>query len=175
MAGRIAKNGLLLALAFLCSHLEALLPSPAALPGFKLGLANLPVVIALYLDGLPTATAVSFLRIGLMGLTFSAPSTILFGLAGGVCSLLCMTLCRKSGRFSVVGVSAAGGAAHNLGQCLAALTVLTPESIGRLCPFLTAAGCAAGAAIGGVCLPILRRLLLPNGEKPHGYPDAGID
>ena len=58
---------------------------------------------------------------------------------------------------------------------MAALTVLTPESIGRLCPFLTAAGCAAGAAIGGVCLPILRRLLLPNGEKPHGYPDAGID
>lgn len=176
MTRQIARNGLLLALAFLCSYLEALLPSPAMLPGFKLGLANLAVVAALYLADLPTAAAISFLRIGLMGLTFSSPSTIGFGLAGGACSLLCMALCRRCGRFSVVGVSAAGGAAHNIGQCLAALTVLTPESVWRLCPVLTGAGCAAGAAIGFLCLPILRRLYRrEDGEMPHPEPHAGID
>ena len=158
MTKRIAHCGLLIALAFVFSYLEAILPVPLGIPGIKLGIANLVVVTALYLTDLPTAILISVVRILLVSFTFSAPSTLLFSLSGGVLSLFVMALLCRRPAFSPVGVSAAGGTAHNIGQCLAAMWVLTPESVCSYLPLLLIVGCLAGAVIGFVSELLVRRL-----------------
>ena len=48
---KIARYGLLVALAFILSYLESLFPIPVPIPGIKLGLANLAIITALYSMG----------------------------------------------------------------------------------------------------------------------------
>ena len=158
MTKRIARCGLLIALAFVFSYIEAILPFSLGIPGVKLGLANLVVVTALYLTDLPTVAVVSAVRILLVGLTFSPLSTLLFSFLGGVLSLAVMWGLSRTRRFSTVGVSAAGGAAHNIGQCVAALCVLTPASVFSYLPLLMIVGCLTGAVIGFVADLLVQRM-----------------
>ena len=96
MKRKTALYGLLIALAFIVSYLESLIPLPVAIQGIKLGLANGVVLVALYRlrwwDGL----VVSVLRILLAGLTFGSPVSMLYSLCGGLLSLGVMELCRRS-------------------------------------------------------------------------------
>ena len=113
-ARRAALYGLLVAAAFIFGYLESLLPS-VGVPGIKLGLANLVTVVVLYRLRAADAAGVALLRILLSGLTFGSPAAMLYALAGGICSLAAMVPCRRSGRFSVIGVSMAGAGAAGRG------------------------------------------------------------
>ena len=73
---------------------------------------------------------------------------MLYGLAGASLSLLVMGFLKKTERFGCVGVSAAGGAAHNIGQLLVACMVLESANLLYYLPVLLAAGTAAGCVIG---------------------------
>ncbi len=160
---RVAVYGLLVALAFIFSYLESLLPS-VGIPGVKLGLANLVVVVVLYRLRPTDALAVSVLRILLAGLTFGSPVSMLYSLCGGLLSFAAMALCRRSGLFSVTGVSIAGGVSHNLGQLAAAAAVLQTRQIVWYLPVLLLSGLATGAVLGltaALLLPRLRRLPRP--------------
>lgn len=64
--------------AFLFSYIESLFPLPIPVPGIKLGLANLILVILLCRRGLGAAFAVSMVRNVLNALTFGS----LFGQIG---------------------------------------------------------------------------------------------
>ena len=64
---KIAKYGLLIALAFIFSYIESLIPIPFPVPGIKLGLANLVVIIAIYGIGVKEAFVLSMVRILLVG------------------------------------------------------------------------------------------------------------
>lgn len=157
MKRKTALYGLLVALAFIFSYVETLVPLPIGIPGIKLGLANGVTLTALYLLRPRDALAVSLLRIGLAGFTFGSPVSMLYSLCGGVLSFLTMWQCQKSHRFSVVGVSIAGGVAHNVGQLLLASLVLGARSVAWYAPVLLVAGLITGGLIGGLC-----RLLLPR-------------
>ena len=67
---KVSTYGLLVALAFILSYIEALFPLPVPIPGIKLGLANLVVLAALYSMGTKEAFVLSIIRIILVGLTF---------------------------------------------------------------------------------------------------------
>ena len=95
MSNRVALYGLLIALAFVLSYIETLFPVYLGAPGVKLGLANLVTVIALYGLGIREAFAINLVRVILTGFTFGNMSSILFGLAGAVLSLLLMALCKQ--------------------------------------------------------------------------------
>ena len=84
-AKEVALYGLLIALAFVLSYVESLIPISFGVPGVKLGLANLAVITALYTVGVPGAAFISLVRIVLMGFTFGTPSMILYSLAGEMC------------------------------------------------------------------------------------------
>lgn len=114
---KTAYLGLFLALALICSYIESLIPFYFGIPGVKLGLANIVVVLMLYCTGAKSALAVSVLRILLSGFLFGNMFSILYSLAGGLASFLCMVLLKRSGRFRIISVSAAGGVTHNLGRC----------------------------------------------------------
>ncbi|MFR5602210.1 MAG: Gx transporter family protein [Lachnospiraceae bacterium] len=143
-----AKYGMLVALAFILSYVEAMIPVPIPIPGVKLGLANLVTIVGLYTVGIPGTAAVSFVRIVLAGFTFGNMFSMIYSLSGGVLSFLLMVLFKKSGWFSQVGVSIIGGIGHNIGQiCVAALVVQT-KGVFYYLPALLVSGVVAGAVIG---------------------------
>ncbi|AVM70474.1 heptaprenyl diphosphate synthase [Lachnospiraceae bacterium oral taxon 500] len=149
---------LFVALAMIFSYLEFLLPLPVPFPGIKLGLANLAIVVPLYLWGLFPALAISLLRIALVGITFGSLATILYSLFGALLSLAVMAGLKKWNVFSVTGVSMAGGVCHNIGQLAAAALIVENIRLFYYLPVLLAAGALTGFAIGAVSAQVLKRL-----------------
>lgn len=147
-AKKVATYGLLVALAFILSYIESLFPLSLAIPGIKLGLANLVVITALYSMGAREAFSLSLLRILLVGFTFGNLSMMLYSLAGGMLSWLLMTIFRKTNLLSMTGVSIIGGIAHNIGQIGVAILVVETFDIAYYLPFLMIAGVITGAVIG---------------------------
>lgn len=158
MAKRVAYMGMLTALAFVFSYIEFLLPINLGVPGIKLGLANLVVIIALYMMDARRAFTLSLVRILLTGLTFGNPASMIYSLAGGMLSLAIMILARKCKIFSVTGVSILGGVFHNVGQILVAAVVVETASLLYYLPVLVLSGTVAGVAIGILASVIIRRL-----------------
>ena len=155
---RFTRMALFTALAMIFSYLEFLLPIPLPFPGIKLGLANLAIVVPLYLWGFFPALAISLLRLFLVGITFGSLATILYSLFGALLSLTVMAGLKKWNLFSVIGVSIAGGACHNIGQLAAAALIVENTRLFYYLPVLLAAGALTGFAIGAVSAQVLKRL-----------------
>lgn len=68
---RLCTLALMISLAFAFSYLESLVPFNFGIPGIKLGLANLVVIVALYTMNFKDAFFISLLRIVLSGLIFN--------------------------------------------------------------------------------------------------------
>ena len=147
-AKRVARLGLLVALAMVLSWVESLVPVPVVIPGVKLGLTNLVVIFALYRMSAAEAWRLSLVRVVLVAMTFGNAFSLWYSLAGAVLSLLVMMLLKKSGRFSLLGVSLAGAVCHNIGQILVAMAVLRSAAAAAYLPFLLLTGTAAGVCIG---------------------------
>ena len=85
---KIARMGLLTALALILSYVESLIPAFVAVPGVKMGLANIVVVFALYTLGPGEAAIVSIIRVLLSSLLFGSILSLSYSAAGAVISLL---------------------------------------------------------------------------------------
>lgn len=158
MGKKVARYALLVALAMVLSWLESLIVFPGLLPGMKAGLTNLVVIFALYRMSLRDAAAISLVRVILVSLTFGNAYSFAYSLAGAALSLGVMAGLKKLDRFSILGVSAAGGVCHNLGQLLVAIAVLGTARLGWYLPELAAGGTLAGAAIGLAGGLVVRRV-----------------
>ena len=156
---KIARYGLLVALAFILSYLESLFPIPVPIPGIKLGLANLVIITALYSMGGKDAFILSLIRTILVGFTFGNLSMMAFSLAGGLLSWLTMYIFYKSNLFTIIGVSIIGGVAHNIGQVSMAVIVNYNMNIFYILPLLTISGIVTGALIGIIASLIVKRIL----------------
>ena len=108
MKNRVAYFGVFTALALIFSYIETLIPISFGIPGVKLGLANLIIVIALYKIPLREVYVLSVVRVLLSGVLFGNYFSIAYSLAGGLLSLTVMALLKKAGGFSVIGISIAG-------------------------------------------------------------------
>ena len=155
---KLAWMGLLSSLAIIFGYVEMLLPVFTGIPGIKLGLANLVTVFVLYTYTYKEAAAVSAIRIIVIGFLFGNLFSILFSLAGAGFSLLCMTLAKKYGGFSLAGVSVIGGVTHNLGQILVAVLVVENINLFYYFPALLVAGLITGMLIGIVSGEVLKRV-----------------
>ena len=131
---------------------------PFAVPGMKLGLANLVVITALYGMGTKQAFVLSVVRILLVGFTFRDPNTMLFSLAGGILSWLMMVIFQKSKRFSMVGVSIIGGVSHNIGQIVLAIIYVNNLNLAYYLPVLLIFGAVTGTLIGILGSMTVKRL-----------------
>lgn len=146
---KTAFTGLATALALLLSYVEFLLPPLfVALPGIKIGLPNVVILYVLYCIGLRYAILVSFVRICVSSMLFGNVMTLAYSLAGAFLSLLVMAILKKTDKLSAVGVSVAGGVAHNLGQILVAMVLLDTPQIAFYMLALTVTGTVAGIFIG---------------------------
>ena len=150
--------GLLTALGLIIGYIEFLIPIPLGIPGVKPGFANIVIVWALYSLGPWEALMINGMRIFLSGFLFGNFSMILYSLAGAAVSFLCMCLVKKSGLFSMTGVSMIGGVMHNMGQLLVAMAVLETVSLVYYGPVLLAAGVITGLLIGIVTGEVKKRI-----------------
>lgn len=155
---KIAYLGLLTALAFVFSYIEFLIPVNIGVPGAKLGLANLVIIVALYTLGERDAFLLSVIRIVLVGFTFANLAMMIYSLAGGCLSYVAMVIAKKTNRLSITGVSVLGGVFHNIGQILVAMAVLETESLIYYLPVLLIVGIASGVAIGVLGAMVTKRL-----------------
>ena len=141
-------HGLMIALALILSYLEMLVPPFFAVPGMKLGLTNLVVLVMLYTKGAKSAVFINIVRILLVSLLFGNGMSFIYSLCGGLLSGAVMILLKKTDRFSSVAVSIAGGVSHNIAQILAAMLLLGTASIAWYLVVLWFTGIASGAVIG---------------------------
>mgnify|MGYP004638282439 CR=1 FL=1 len=158
MKSRVAYFGVFTALALIFSYIETLIPINFGIPGVKLGLANLIIVVALYKMQLKEVYMLAVVRILLSGFIFGNYFSIIYSLAGGLLSLTVMALLKKTDGFSVMGVSIAGGVFHNVGQMIVAVLVVETFSISYYLPVLMIAGLVTGLVIGLVADGMLKRL-----------------
>lgn len=154
----VALLGICTAIAMVLSYLESLIPLSFAVPGVKLGLANIAVVFVLYKLGAKEAVLVSAFRIIWMAILFGNFLTLAYSAAGAVLSLTAMILLKRSERFSAVGVSVTGGILHNAGQILVAMLIMETAQIVYYLPVLCISGIAAGVAVGIASAILIKRI-----------------
>lgn len=154
---RLVLLAMLTAVAMILSYVESLLPS-VGIPGVKMDLANIAVIFALFRFGWKEAAALSLVRVVLVSLLFGSVGAMLYSLAGAVLSLAVMALLRRIDRFSTVGISVAGGVAHNAGQILMAMLILQTKQLLGYLPVLAVSGIAGGVLTGLAAALLIRRI-----------------
>lgn len=158
MKNKTAILGLCAAVAILLGYVETLIPFFPGVYGIKLGLSNLMIVFMLYLYSWKEAMIVSVIRIAVIGFLFGNLFSILFSLAGAICSLAVMMIIKKIQGFTVVGVSIAGGTAHNIAQLIVAARLVRTFGLIYYLPVLLISGVVTGWLIGIISRELIHRL-----------------
>ncbi len=157
---RIALLGLFTAVALVLSYVESQLPPIwTAVPGIKMGLPNIIIIILLYKFGIKEAALVSLIRVLFSSfLLFGSGMMLIYSVVGASLSLILMAICKKMNIFSTVGVSIVGGISHNLGQILVAIALFDTTQLGYYMIVLAVTGTVAGVFIGIAGSLLLKRL-----------------
>ncbi len=142
---------MLLTLAVVISIVESFFPVfSSIIPGFKIGLANVVVVFALFYFRFKEAFFIAIMKVLLVGIlrTGLFSVTFFFSLTGAFLSIVAMMMFKKIDRFSIVGISLIGAIFHNLGQILFAIFFLgTPQIINYL-PIVILLAIPSGVIVG---------------------------
>ena len=154
---KLVAMALFVTTALMLSYIESLFPFFFGVPGMKLGLANLAVVVVLYDYGWREALTVNVLRIALSGLLFGNLFSLLFSVGGALVSFGSMAAAKRAG-LSLYGVSMAGGVFHNAGQLVMAAFLVRTAAVGYYAPMLLVIGLVTGFLIGVSAGELLRRL-----------------
>ena len=160
---RVAYCAVLTALALIFGYVEVLIPFGFGIPGVKLGLANIVIVLALYMLPAYQAFMIQLMLIVLVSFLFGNLSMMIYSLAGGMLSFLVMWLVKKGDAFSIIGVSIAGGVSHNIGQLIVAVLAVQNLRVAFYVPALMIAGLVTGCLIGllaGRIRPVLDKMEL---------------
>lgn len=166
---KLARVGLLLALAVVIHSAEAMLP--VTVLWFKFGFANIIGLTTLYLFGFRHALFVTLGRVFLGSLItglFGSPAFV-FSLAGGIASIVAMGLVKKLGRsaFSLIGISIIGAITHNAAQLFVAYAlIIRNEAVFFLIPFMLIAALGTGFLNGLAARYLIRHFELAQSFSP---------
>lgn len=147
MAKKTALYGILTAAAIVCGYIEALISLPIPVPGIKLGLANCISLTLLCKGDRRGAFLVNTVRTVLSALLFSGPFSLMLSLPAGLISLTAAATLAKSRKASVLGLSVAGAAVHNVVQLCVACAVFG-SSVWYYLPFLLISALVCGCLTG---------------------------
>ena len=155
----IAFLALLMAFAVAMGYFERLIPPVIpAVPGIKLGLPNIAVIIVMYIKDYKTAFALNIFRVVLAGFLFTGIWGTVYGLSGAILSFIVMAALKKTNIFGTAGISAAGGVFHNLGQICVAALLVNNIKLFYYFPVLIIFGTVTGIIIGYLSGLIINRL-----------------
>ena len=155
---KLATLAVTVSVAMILSFVESRIPAFVAIPGVKVGLANIAVIFALYKFGWREAAAVSFIRVFLVSLLFGSVVSLAYSIAGAILSLAIMMLLKHLRLFTEVAVSVVGGITHNIGQILVAFLLLETDVVFYYLPFLLISGIIAGVAVGVASALLVKRI-----------------
>jgi heptaprenyl diphosphate synthase len=155
---KLSRIALLAALALVLGYLENMMPIPVPIPGVRLGLGNICVLLALYLLDTRSALAVMVLKVGVSALLFSTPMAIIYSAAGGLLSFGGMWLLKRWGRVNIIAVSVTAAVLHNSAQVLVATALLQTPAILLNLPPLALVACVTGALTGTIASQVIRAL-----------------
>ncbi len=148
------------ALAIVFSYVEFLIPISIGIPGIKLGLANVGIILALYILGGREAFVVNFIRIVVMALFFGNIYSFAFSITGGLLSVIVMILLKKLKCFNILMISIIGAVTHNIGQLLVAYVVIQRVGVFIYFPILIIAGIITGVLIGYISGMVIKKVRL---------------
>lgn len=151
----VALCGLLVALMLVLGFVESLMPVAA---GIKLGLSNGVLIFAVYMLNIPTAFVLMVLKVVLSGLLFGGVNAMMYAFAGGLVSMVFMTLLSRVKGVHPVMVSMVGGVAHNVGQVALAMVILSTPSLMYYMAVLMVAGLITGAVTGVAANLVMKHL-----------------
>jgi heptaprenyl diphosphate synthase len=149
-ANRADVTALLAAFCFFLSAIEYMLPKP--LPFMRLGIANLPILLAV--DILPFKWFLVLAAAKVVGMSIVSGTLFsyvaLFSLAGTMIAALVMRGVRRAGRSSIslIGVSIAGAVTSNATQMLIARFVIFGEVAWLIAPLFLLTGLITGTLMG---------------------------
>ena len=155
---KITTLALTVSLALILSFIESRIPAFIAIPGIKVGLANIAVIFTLYKLGVREAITVSVIRVFLVSMLFGSPVSLIYSISGAVLSLLTMIILKKLTPLTEIAVSVSGGVMHNVGQIAAASFMLETNVVVYYLPFLMLSGTVAGIAVGVISGLLIRKV-----------------
>lgn len=154
----LALSAVMIALAMVLSYVENLIPFFVAVPGVKVGLANIVIMFVLYKVGTKNAFVISLFRVILSSLLFGTVLSFLYSVSGAIVSLTVMVMLKKTKLFSPVAVSVTGAVIHNLAQILVASLIVGTDVLKYYVPVLILSGVATGIVIGIISSTLIKRI-----------------
>lgn len=156
----LTELSILLAFAIILRLIENLFPPLFALPGARLGLANIMTIIVLVKYGTEKAGLFLLARISLVGFfsTGIGSSGFFIGLSGAALSFVFMALAKDSNWLSPIGLGLLGAFMHNLGQIIMSMHLLENQVVLDYFPYLVMIGIPCGFFTGICAKIILRRI-----------------
>ena len=154
---RISLSAILVAIMLILGYIESLIPI-GPIPGIKLGLSNCVLLLGLCWLGIPTTFCLMIAKVVLSGLLFSGINAMMYSLAGGVLSMIGMSILYHTGAFSRVAVGMAGGLLHNVGQVGLAMIILETDKLVYYMAILMIVGLATGFVTGQLTTILDQRL-----------------
>jgi len=161
---KLVTMAISVSLALILSFIESQIPAFVAVPGVKLGLANIAVVFALYKLGEGEAAIISAIRVILLAILFGSFTSFLFSLSGAAVSFILMLVLKRLTPLGKVGVSVIGGVSHNLAQIGVACLILETNLLVYYLPFLLISGTVAGIVIGVVSALLVAKINLEKSK-----------
>lgn len=152
----LALSALLMAVMLALGYVESLLPT--GVPGIKLGLSNSVLIFAIYTLGVPTAFLLMIGKVLLSGFLFSGVNAMLYAFAGGLLSMLVMSLLYRLKSFHIVTIAMAGAVMHNVGQVALAMLMLETDKLFYYMAVLMLVGLVTGFVTGNAARILLRRI-----------------
>ena len=155
---KLTQLALTVSFALILSFIESRIPAFVAIPGVKVGLANIAVIFTLYKFGIKEAITVSLVRVLLVSMLFGSPVSLIYSISGAVLSFATMLLLKQLTPLKEVAVSVSGGVMHNVGQIAAASFMLSTNVVTYYLPFLILSGTIAGIVVGVVAALLIKRI-----------------
>ena len=155
---KLTSLALTVSFALILSFIESKIPAFVAIPGIKVGLANIAVIFTLYKFGVKEAIGVSLVRVLLISTLFGNPISLIYSVCGAALSLTVMILFKKFTPLTTVTISVTGGVMHNIGQIATASFMLGTNVVTYYLPFLLLSGTVAGIAVGIASSALISRI-----------------
>ena len=155
---KLTMLAMMISFALILSYVESRVPAFVAIPGVKVGLANIAVIFVLYKMGTKSAIVISLVRVVVVSMLFGSAVSLIYSLMGAIFSLTVMVLLKKLTPLKEVTVSVSGGIMHNVGQIVAASFLLETNVVVYYLPFLILSGTIAGIVIGAAAALLIKRV-----------------
>lgn len=157
---------LLVAVGLALSVLEKAIPIPIAMPGARLGLSNMVVLVTIIIFGFKDGIKVAMLKSVVLMLVTGSVSSFIYSFSGAVLSSIAMYISYRyfSNFFSLIGVSIMGALAHNFAQVSVASLILQNLRIYTYLPFLMIMSLFTGYFVG-----LSSKLIIKNLRKNYRF------